>query len=215
MLQRKLKTLDAGIELMSRDMLRAVALQAMFDRCADKADVIEALNNTVEAHGFTIVREALFQNLLMSLMRVHDSGRPDTASLDNLMSIVADWRVRSALIDRTVKIYRERPFHLISNPGESPQAYGERREIHQTIHNERAEEEGIRRARLLDEAIERFEQLKSAAYRTALKKLRNWQLAHTSLEERDHKAKYGYERLLLEATIPVFEKLALAAIGTD
>jgi hypothetical protein len=217
--EQKLKILDIGINLISADLLRAIALHAAYARCADKEDVLDALNNTLEAHGFGLVREALFRDLVMSLMRIHDGGRSDTASLENLMNLAADYRVRDAIIGRAVERTKNRKAHLIGLEGETPEEYEARRRLHEPFHRsvraESAQKEGEEVARLLDKALESFEQLKSAGSRASLRRLRNWSLAHSSLPEKDHKAKYGDEQTLLEATIPVFETLALAVTSTD
>jgi hypothetical protein len=40
-------------------------------------------------------------------------------------------------------------------------------------------------------------------------------IAHNAFGKKAHKARYGYEKKLLDATIPIFENLALAVTGTD
>jgi hypothetical protein len=218
-LDRKLRTLDVGIDLISEDLLHAVALQAMYDRCADKNDVLDALNNTWEAHGFNIVRDSLVRELVMSIMRVHDGGRSDSASLENLVNIASNHRIRIRLIERAKEARDARPAKLIELPGETNDEYAARMKrdepVRKAFRAEQVQKVGEDTARLLDEAFDDFEVLKSAPSRAALKRLRNWHLAHTAVDEKGHNAKHGDEKELLDATVPVFEKLALATKGHD
>src|SRR5262245_36727837 len=56
----------------------------------------------------------------------------------------------------------------------------------------------------------RYENLAKSTEVKALRKVRDKLIAHVEIRKVVHKAKYGDERKVLEATIPIFEDLAAA-----
>ena len=66
------------------DVKRAIAVRALYARCADQADIIEAYRNTYEGQGFQTIRNALLLELIIILMRIYDKPGENTASLQSL-----------------------------------------------------------------------------------------------------------------------------------
>lgn len=219
--EKKLAALREAIKLVAQDLIRSIALHRMYSRCANADDVIEALSDTEGAWGFDIVRNSLFFELVLTLNRIHDSGRRDNASIDNIMSLAADWRVREHLMNVAVEVYRKRGIAItpIRDRHLSAEERAQRSEYYRARAEQRRDEEAPREAdkvaKWLDEAFELYEKLQQEAARRSLRKLRNWLFAHQSLGEKQHGAKYGDEKRLLDLTVPLFEKLALAVDGTD
>lgn len=218
--EKKLAALREAIKLVANDVTRSIALYQMYLGSNSEA-VIEALSDTEGAFGFNVVRNALFFELVITLTRIHDSGRADNASIDNIMSLAADWRVRKRLMDQAVEAYRERGVTIAAtrdrrlSKEERAKLEEELRSWAERKRDEEALLEADKVAEWLDEAFALYEKLQQEAARKALRKLRNWHFAHQALEGKRHGAKYGDEKRLLDITVPLFEKIALAVEGTD
>jgi hypothetical protein len=68
---------------------RAIAVRALYVRCANEADIIESFSNTWECHGFETVRNSLLLEFTMILLRIYDSGEENTASLQHLSRLLS------------------------------------------------------------------------------------------------------------------------------
>ena len=179
------------------------------------------LSDTEGAFGFNVVRNALFFQLVLTLTRIHDSGRTDNASIDNIMSLAADWRVRKRLMDQAVEAYRERGIAIAPTRDRriSKEERAKREEELRSWAEQRRDKEALleadKVAKWLDEAFALYEKLQQDPARKSLRKLRNWHLAHQALGDKQHGAKFGDEKRLLDLTVPLFERLTLAVDGTD
>lgn len=223
--EAKIAALNKAIDLVAEDVQSAVALHQMYERCANAEDVIQSVDNTKRAWGFNVVRNALLVELVITLMRIHDSGRQDNASLENIMSILSDWRVRDHLINKAIEEYRSRDVYLTPDREQGLSAKerqdreAERAEIQELLKKQREDEApgaGESVAQWLDEAFTLYETLHQDAAQKSLKKLRNWQLAHRAIDKTGkHGAKYGDQEKLLNLTVPLFQSVATAVNGID
>ena len=69
------------------EVTQAIALHAMWARCAHERDVVDAVNDNKLIGGFVVARNALHMMLVITLMRLHDK-RNDAASIDKLLTII-------------------------------------------------------------------------------------------------------------------------------
>jgi AbiU2 len=90
----KAKRLTARI---NGEVIRAFALQAMWVRCANRSDVLHVLQ---EELGFPIVRDSLLIDLSMTLCRLHEHGREDSATIPIVISLFEDPDVRKRMTDQ-------------------------------------------------------------------------------------------------------------------
>ena len=84
-------------EELKRQLLRAIALSELWVRCFDQTDVcsfIDARQELVPA--FTLIREALHFELVLTLTRLHDNDK-NVASIPNAIAIVSDPNVEQFL----------------------------------------------------------------------------------------------------------------------
>lgn len=221
-IEAKISTLNKAVELVAEDVKSAVALHQMYERCANADDIIQSVNNTKQAWGFGVVRNALLVELVITLMRIHDSGRKDNASIENIMSILADWRVREHLANEAIEKYRTGDFYIAPvrsrnlSDKERRDLDNERREITQRQREAESPKAGESVEYWLDEAFSLYDKLHQDAAQKSLKKLRNWQLAHKAIDKvGKHGAKYGDQKKLLDLTVPLFQKVATVVNGVD
>jgi len=80
-----------------RELERAIALEALYARCAAAPDILEAMEHSMEGHGFFIVRDAIHRDLTVTLMGIVERGQERTACLGVLLGILDDARVVDAL----------------------------------------------------------------------------------------------------------------------
>ena len=91
------------IEAMSKEVFRAIALRALWGRCANDMDVLAAVNDA-RLIAFNVVRDALHKDLVLTMTKLYDSGKDDLA-FPRVLSMVADPAVRILLPD--AKAYAE------------------------------------------------------------------------------------------------------------
>jgi hypothetical protein len=94
--QRLLKAEDI-VRKLNEQAVRAIALRAMWARCADKEDVLYAMRPDHLTPGFRIVRDSLHIDLILTLMRLHERAPQEPASIPAVVEILSDPNIQRAL----------------------------------------------------------------------------------------------------------------------
>jgi hypothetical protein len=90
----RLAKAKGDLELVSREVRRAISLAALYTRCTEARDVVETMSDSVEGWGFITVRDALHRDLIVTLMGVvHRRGQDRTACLGVLIEMLGDPQV--------------------------------------------------------------------------------------------------------------------------
>jgi hypothetical protein len=86
-------------EELKRQLVRAIALSELWVRCFDQTDVCSFIDARQElVPPFTLVRESLHLELLLTLTRLHDTDK-NAASIPNAIVIVSDPNIEQFLAD--------------------------------------------------------------------------------------------------------------------
>jgi hypothetical protein len=86
------------MEATNNEVVRAISLRAVWGRCANDQDVLTAINHANQTLTFTIVREALLKDLVLTLTKLYDTGKDDL-SFRRVLDVVKDPTVRVLLAD--------------------------------------------------------------------------------------------------------------------
>jgi len=79
------------------ELQRAIALEALYARCASAPDILETMEHSMEGHGFFMVRDAIHRDLTVTLMGIVERGQERTACLGVLLRILDHAQVVDAL----------------------------------------------------------------------------------------------------------------------
>jgi hypothetical protein len=85
------------VEAMSKEVFRAIALRALWGRCANDKDVLAAVNDA-KLIAFNVTRDALHKDLVLTLTKLYDTGKDDLA-FPRVLRVVADPAVCVLLAD--------------------------------------------------------------------------------------------------------------------
>lgn len=205
--EARLRKLEKTVDLVADEILRAVSLLQLYRRCAVRTDIVDAVNSVRLGLPFEVVRQSLHFHLVMVLMRIHeDDGRGKVASLPTIARILDDPTVCRELERRAF----ERGLHAREIPLEPELAVATKADD-----AKRGEAAKQLVAKRLRSARHRTARLQAEQIYEALRKLRDRTLAHSDLRDRTHGAKYGYERRLLQRTIPIVHSLQMATTGVN
>lgn len=175
--QEMAKAKSIALEL-EKDLIRCIALLAIWNRANDKKDIKSRYNNTYEAHALSIIHDSLHITMIMALMRMYDNDRR-SASIPTLIGLLES----ANLLEELKKNSRPQREHI---------------------------------DKWLDSVKLRYARLKNEQTLKALRRLRNYALAHADIKKASlHGARYGYERKVLERTIPIIELLLLIVHSRD
>jgi hypothetical protein len=62
------------MEATNKEVVRAISLRALWERCANDQDALTAINDAKQAFAFIIVREALLKDLVLTLIKLRHAG---------------------------------------------------------------------------------------------------------------------------------------------
>jgi len=85
------------------EMNRATALQKLWVRCADKPDILDAMNVSHETWGFNIVRDSLQRDLIVTLLKILERGQDRSACIQALLKITDDDQVVDVMKAQSTK----------------------------------------------------------------------------------------------------------------
>jgi hypothetical protein len=94
--QRILKAEDI-VRHLNQQIVRAIALRAMWARCADHEDILCAMRSEHLAPGFRVIRDSLHIDLILTLMRLHDTPAQEPLSIPVVVEILRDPAVQQSL----------------------------------------------------------------------------------------------------------------------
>lgn len=175
------------IVALDENLHNAIALEAMFWRGNDPA-TCDAFNNTLEAHGFEVGQHALLDQLILTLMRIHDPKGRDRASIPHLRDLLEDQAVVDDFRQQARSWHPNRP--------------------RSADNSERAAIKAI------DQARKSYQQLDGNKITKALRNYRNEYLAHSLIDMKEReKARYGHVSKLLWQTAPIVQSLRLGLTG--
>ena len=190
-----------------RDLDRAIAVREMFERSALKRGVASKFNNTYQAWGYNVIESALLTDLIVTLMRIHDTDER-SASMPNLIKLLADPSVIAAMKENARRWVLERDVHhLTPIDDEILRIVGDMRQ-------RRAADEAAAIERIARRALRRAAKFETDAMRASLQKYRNKHIAHNAMVESTFGVKYGYPGKLLDRTALIGYELVLAVTGT-
>src|SRR5260370_34501187 len=86
----RLAKVEGDLELISREVRRAISLAALYSRCTEFHDIVDMMSESMEGWGFLTVRDALHRDLIVTLMRVVESGQDRTAYLCVTLNMLRD-----------------------------------------------------------------------------------------------------------------------------
>src|SRR5260370_6587963 len=89
----RLAEVEGDLELISREVRRAIFLAAMYSRCTEFHDIVDMMSESMEGWGFLTVRDALHRDLIVTLMGVVERGQDRTACLGVLLKMLGDPQV--------------------------------------------------------------------------------------------------------------------------
>jgi hypothetical protein len=89
----RLTKVEGDLELISREVRRAISLAAMYSRCPECHDIIDMISDSAEGSGFLTIRDALHRDLIVTLMGVVERGQDRTACLGVLLKMLGDPQV--------------------------------------------------------------------------------------------------------------------------
>ncbi len=89
----RLAKVEGDLELISREVRRAISLAAMYSRCTEFHDIVDMMSESMEGWGFLTVRDALHRDLIVTLMGVVERGQDRTACLGVLLKMLGDPQV--------------------------------------------------------------------------------------------------------------------------
>ena len=89
----RLAKVEGDLELISREVRRAISLAAMYSRCTEFHDIVDMMSDSMEGRGFLTVRDALHRDLIVTLMGVVERGQDRTACLGVLLKMLGDSQV--------------------------------------------------------------------------------------------------------------------------
>lgn len=186
------------LELVDGNVRHAFKLKAYFYRAAYYDDVKSYFNQTKAAPGYNHIVDALYFELIMTLVRLFDDF-PDkkhtdnTASLPKLVRLLSQAQVRAVLQDRSRQ--RKTPTGKLGQDSQSRD-----RDSLQGLQAKatvRAQQETTEIVSLVTD----FQNLKGSHLVGRLSRVRNELFAHTALERnRNNPAMYGDAEDLLDQT---------------
>lgn len=180
----------------------AIHMWTMYNRCADKPDILEAMSYADEGWGFAASRDAIHVTLVLSLMRIFDKHK-DSSSLPLLIDIARDAAVQDLA---TREAFDDEARREATNVGDEPL---------DPAFLERIRKEGAMRAAQavaghFARALELYDAIDQKGLIEPLRDLRDQKLAHHDRRNLAQRAKYGHERRLFEQAVPIVEELSLA-----
>jgi hypothetical protein len=89
----RLTKVEGDLELISREVRRAISLAAMYSRCPECHDIIDMISDSAEGWGFLTIRDALHRDLIVTLLGVVERGQDRTACLGVLLKMLGDPQV--------------------------------------------------------------------------------------------------------------------------
>src|SRR6266404_8615897 len=89
----RLTKVEGDLELISREVRRAISLAAMYSRCPECHDIIDMISDSAEGSGFLTIRDALHRDLIVTLLGVVERGQDRTACLGVLLKMLGDPQV--------------------------------------------------------------------------------------------------------------------------
>lgn len=96
------------MEAMSKEVFRAIALRALWGRCANDQDVLAAVNDA-KLIAFNVARDALHKDLVLTLTKLYDTGNDDLA-FPRVLRVAADPTVCVLLADAQAYVEAEARF---------------------------------------------------------------------------------------------------------
>jgi hypothetical protein len=102
-LEQKAEGCVVIIRRLNANLQQALGLEAMLRRANDDQILQKKFANTYEGHGMSLVQHTLMLQLIMSVMRMHDRGATDRASLARLFELLNDKAVVRTFVDRARK----------------------------------------------------------------------------------------------------------------
>jgi AbiU2 len=191
---------------LNEEVLRAIRLRALYMRCANAQDILDTFSQTLDAHAFVTVRNSLFVELILTLMRIYDASRPNTASLRSLGHLLDADDVRKTLHDIAESDALGGPAFVDADD-----------EIREAIERQRAAnaiEKADERLEALDNCLARLKNLKGDHRLAALKDLRDVALAHRATDDRRKTStQYGYPSKVLDTTMGLVSDLCRSLTG--
>ena len=176
------------IRSLERDLYNAIALEAILSRANDDTALHEAYNHTYEVHGLNIIHHTLINELIMTLMRMHDPGAGNRASLDHLFGLLDD--------ETVMAVFRQEARDWL--PGILDLADDSERAVVDAV----GEARSAWKALMKRELVER------------LREYRNRHLAHSLIEMPDADRPIYNDMLeLLDGTSQIVKRLLLAVTG--
>jgi hypothetical protein len=89
----RLTKVEGDLELISREVRRAISLAAMYSRCTEFRNIIDMMSDSAEGRGVLAIRDALHRDLIVTLMGVVERGQDRTACLGVLLKMLGDPQV--------------------------------------------------------------------------------------------------------------------------
>lgn len=173
-------------ERIKDEIYRVIATQGLHERGAYNPDVADRYDDTWEAHGYTVVINAVFMEQLAILMRLWDKrDHDDVLSIRRAKKILGD----ANFLDWFIRNER-------NNPG---------------TYTPDQREELIREN--LTKFNDAYNHAKGHHTLGRLRSIRNEMLAHNAEKSVGQKAEWGYADDLLEMTIPIAEAVNIIAFS--
>jgi len=100
---QRLKKADKILDSIRMGLQRAIALHEMWARCADKRDILDRMDRSIEGFGFGVVRDAIHRDLVITLLTVVLPGQDTSACIPALLDIVEDSSVVNLMKERSTQ----------------------------------------------------------------------------------------------------------------
>jgi len=164
------------------------------------------------ANAFNVFQRGLHQFEIVRLCALWDTVDLDKENIPTIIELIDDNDVIESLAQETVSHWRGEGGSIL-NPSDDPEQHAVEIDMLK-LSNERFGNEQAQRARIeLHKAIDDSRAILSSSRLVGIMNLRNKHLAHSLSQTRQEKAgpidcmKYGDEREVLNATLPIVEAL--------
>lgn len=101
--QRLLVKAEKILAITQATLLHAITLNEMWERCADKRDILDTMKGSHEAFGFTVVRIAIYRDFVITLLTVLEKGDDRSACIPALLNIAEDNSVVKLMKERSMR----------------------------------------------------------------------------------------------------------------
>lgn len=197
------------------DVKSAITLQAIWKRCADKKDILDAMSGVPEGLAFGPIRDSLLVDLVLTLMRLYDRDE-DASSITRVVHHLRDNGVRQAIM----KEWRDWRLNLGYRVYENADAAGLEKEIAEALRRndiDAADKEAAEVTQKIQDILQEAEAIHVDTIYLTLRTVRDKLLAHREYKASPikHGAKYGYESQLLGRTMNIAKKIAFVVLGSD